>query len=469
MKKIFLIPMAFLFFSNFIFAQEAEKTKYTLEELENLMKEKNTDLRSAREEYSKSILDYKDAKAGLFPKVEFQASGTYMTNPPIDAIVLNVDDIVNSMQWTSGYSPVSTGQYITLYEGMENTLYNFQLTLEQPVWTWGKLTDAVKVYDKISQVKKLQLTSKEDELKCQLKTRLNSLVYLNKISELLEEEQSCTKRMLEVAEDAEKNGMLTHIEVVESRMQAKELDIGIEEVKDQIQKQLFELQKLTGIENFTLDMTENSFNEEELLKLIEKPLEELESLALEQSTTSLQMLTLLKEINETALQIQKNSVYWKPDFAIQASAGYAGSRLPLFEPNWRRKDDWSLNLSIGMKTTVFDGGKKINAIARAQNEVEDAGINEDAARQTIRKTIQEQYSSAQNSTIKIEYQELKIESLEEKVKQEQMVFDSGYGSETDLLKIKVDLYNAKVEKLRQEITRLVSLYTIDYLITKNKK
>ncbi len=466
MKKIFFTLAAFLLFSTLTFADTEEKTKYSLKELENLMIEKNTDIRSAREEYAKSILDYKDAKAGLFPKIEFQASGTYMTNPPIDAIVLNVDDIINSLQWDSSFSPVSTGQYITLCEGMENTLYNFQLTLEQPIWTWGKLTDAVKVYDKVSQVKKLQLTSKEDELKCQLKTRLNSLIYLNKISALLEEEQGCTKRMLVLAEDAEKNGMLTHIEVVESRMQAKELNIGIEEVKNQIQKQLFELQKLTGLDSFTLDMAENSFDEEELLKLMEKPLNELEELALEQSAVSLQMLSLLKEINETALKIQKNSVYWKPDFAIQAIAGYTGSRLPLFEPNWRRKDDWSLNLSVGMKTTVFDGGKKLNAIARAQNELEGSAINEDAARQTIRKTIQEQYASAQNSTIKIEYQDLKIESFEEKVKQQQIVFDSGYGSETDLLKTKVDLYNAKVEKLRQEITRLVNLYTIEYLISK---
>ena len=66
-----------------------------------------------------------DAWAGLGPSVDLQMSGTYMMNPPLDSIYLDVDDIIGAIHW-NGFSPSPTGQHIKVYDGMENTLYNFE-------------------------------------------------------------------------------------------------------------------------------------------------------------------------------------------------------------------------------------------------------------------------------------------------------------------------------------------------------
>mgnify|MGYP003456500530 CR=1 FL=1 len=117
----------------------------------------NSELKILNQEYQQSLIDVKNAKAGLGPTVDLTVSGTYFLNPPIDSIVLNVDDILNAISWPESYSPTQTGQYITLFDGMENTFYSFQLDVTQPIYTWGKLKTAIKLYEKVSEIKLLQI------------------------------------------------------------------------------------------------------------------------------------------------------------------------------------------------------------------------------------------------------------------------------------------------------------------------
>ena len=124
-KKLFCIILIINFFS-FIFCQENilqtndtnNKKEFSLEDLSNQLKINNSELKILNQEYQQSLIDVKNAKAGLGPTIDLTVSGTYFLNPPIDSIVLNVDDILNSISWPESYSPTQTGQYITLFDGM---------------------------------------------------------------------------------------------------------------------------------------------------------------------------------------------------------------------------------------------------------------------------------------------------------------------------------------------------------------
>ena len=43
------------------------------------------------------------------------------------------------------------------------------------------------------------------------------------------------------------------------------------------------------------------------------------------------------------------------------------------------------------------------------------------------------------------------------------MFDSGYGSETDVLSAKIERCNAQIEKERQALSRAIACLTIEYL------
>lgn len=440
---------------------------YTYEKLLSQMKQNNPELLKLQEEYRRSLLDVKDAWAGLGPTVDLQASGTYMVKPPVGAMYINADDIINSIQWGAAGQPVPRGQYIKVFDGMENTLYDFELTLLQPLFTWGKIPNSIKLYKQISEIKQTQIVQQSGQLETELKTRLLSLYYLNRILEILDEEQTYTDRMVEVSEAAEKSGMLLHQEVVEAKIQAKELEIAKQDLQEQISNQLLEIARTTGIEALACEDIDYSFVPQVVAgfdELLSRDSEQLENEVLSGNQSSIKMLTQLEDVSQTAEKIARGYENWKPDFALQLTSGYSGSRVPLVEPNWLRKDDYSINISIGIKATIWDGGKKLRDVSRKVSEVETAKINKEDARSTLSKTFKTQWNDAHVCTMKIEYQDLKIESADSKITQKQQMYESGYGSETDVLSAKIERCNAQIEKEKQALSRATACLTIEYLM-----
>ncbi|WP_022931663.1 TolC family protein [Treponema bryantii] len=467
--KIKKLIFTFALFSTILVSanSQTEETSsaYTLDTLLSVTRQNHPELLKLQEEYRRSLLDVKDAWWSLGPTVDLQASGTYMVNPPLGAMYVNSDDIINAIQW-NGTKPRNSGQRIKIYDGMENTLYNLQLDITQPIFTWGKITNAIKLYNQVSQIKLNQITQQQDQLETELKTRLLSLYYMNRILSLLDEEENYANRMVEVSENAEKSGMVIHQDVVDAKIQAKELEIAKQDLVENIKDQLLELERITGITELKFEEIDYSFVpalEEDFNVLLNSEPDELENQILSGNQTSMKMLTQLEEVSRTAEKISRGYENWKPDFALQMSGGYSGSRFPLFEPNWRRKDDYSINISIGLKTTIWDGGKKIRDISRKMSEVETASINKNDARSTISKTFNSEWNAAQACTMKIEYQDLKIESAEAKIDQKQLMYESGYGSESDVLSVKIERCNAQIEKEKQTLARARACLTIEYL------
>ena len=462
-KKLFL---AFAIFSIFTTGSlVAQSYTYSMEMLLYATQQNHPELLKLQEEYKRSLLDVKDAWASVGPTLDLQASGTYMLNPPVGPMYINTDDIINSIQW-NGVAPARTGQYVKIFDGMENTLYNFELTLTQPLFTWGKIANSIKLYKQISAIKQNQIAQQTAQLETELKTRLISLYYLNKIMKILDEEQSYAERMVQVSEDAEKSGMLLHQEVVDAKIQAKELEIAKQDLLEQIDEQLLELGRITGIsiessQHINYDFVQSLLDDFERLLQTEHAVLEEEILSTNQS--AIKLVTQLEDVSKIAENISRGYENWKPDFALQMSGGYAGSRFPLFEPNWLRKDDYSLNVTIGLKATVWDGGKKLRDVSRKVSEVKTAQITTSDTRSSISKTFDSQWNTAQVCTMKIEYQDLKIESASAKINQKQQMFDSGYGSETDVLSAKIERCNAQIEKEKQTLSRAIACLTIEYL------
>ena len=462
-KKLFL---AFAIFSIFTTGSlVAQSYTYSMEMLLYATQQNHPELLKLQVEYKRSLLEVKDAWASVGPTLDLQASGTYMLNPPVGPVYINTDDIINSIQW-NGVAPARTGQYIKIFDGMENTLYNFELTLTQPLFTWGKIANSIKLYKQISAIKQNQIVQQTAQLETELKTRLISLYYLNMIMKILDEEQSYAERMVQVSEDAEKSGMLLHQEVVDAKIQAKELEIAKQDLLEQIDEQLLELGRITGIsiessQNINYDFVQSLLDDFDRLLQTEHAVLEEEILSANQS--AIKLVTQLEDVSKIAESISRGYENWKPDFALQMSGGYAGSRFPLFEPNWLRKDDYSLNITIGLKATVWDGGKKLRDVSRKVSEVKTAQITTSDTRSSISKTFDSQWNTTQVCTMKIEYQDLKIESATAKINQKQQMFDSGYGSETDVLSAKIERCNAQIEKEKQTLSRAIACLTIEYL------
>lgn len=461
MKKLFCI-LILINFSIILFSQETVNS-YTIDELSNQLKINNSELKILNQEYQQSLIDVKNAKAGLGPTIDLTVSGTYFLNPPIDSIVLNVDDILNSITWPDSMDIKPSGQYLTLYDGMENTFYSFQLDVTQPIYTWGKLKNAIKLYEKVSEIKQLQISSKEKQLQTELNTRIVSLFYLSQIETLLNTQDEYANRLVKISEDAQKNGILLEQDVLEAKISAQQINITQQEIKEQFFNLLLSIQKMTGNQNLELANINFTPNENIFYEFANRNRDELFSKALNTTQDTFLILENLEQISQYTTKIAEASVYWKPDFALKLSLGYGGSRFPFLEKDWFRQNDYTTNFTLALKTTVWDGGKKINEIKKSKSKEEIAGVNYDDAVLSIKQKLQEQFNVIDLALSKIEYQKLKLQTLDSKIKQQEQLFNSGYGSEQELLQAKIERNTAQIELEQNKLTLAGACSTAAFL------
>lgn len=461
MKKLFCI-LILINFSIILFSQETVNS-YTIGELSNQLKINNSELKILNQEYQQSLIDVKNAKAGLGPTIDLTVSGTYFLNPPIDSIVLNVDDILNSITWPDSMDIKPSGQYLTLYDGMENTFYSFQLDVTQPIYTWGKLKNAIKLYEKVSEIKQLQISSKEKQLQTELNTRIVSLFYLSQIETLLNTQDEYANRLVKISEDAQKNGILLEQDVLEAKISAQQINITQQEIKEQFFNLLLSIQKMTGNQNLELANINFTPNENIFYEFANRNRDELFSKALNTTQDTFLILENLEQISQYTTKIAQASVYWKPDFALKLSLGYGGSRFPFLEKDWFRQNDYTTNFTLALKTTVWDGGKKINEIKKSKSKEEIAGVNYDDAVLSIKQKLQEQFNVIDLALSKIEYQKLKLQTLDSKIKQQEQLFNSGYGSEQELLQAKIERNTAQIELEQNKLTLAGACSTAAFL------
>lgn len=437
---------------------------FTASELQSSMLANNPEIRKAREAVSQASLDVKDAKAGYTPTIDLTVTGSYIANP-IDPIRINLGDYIN----TSAYG--LNNDYITVYEGQENMYYQFSLSLTQPIFTWGKINNAVRLYQKVYDARILQLEDAIEKAQTELWTRTAALDYLLRIQSLLDSQKELSLRLVKMAEDAKDNGIMLETEALSVRVQARQIDVAKAQVDQQIALMITELENLTGITG--LQAIDLQFDESSLDAVVDSLCETEYSVLLAKclsgSRTTFQLLSRLSDIASLTHDIAGASVNWKPDFALVVNADYSGSRLPLAEKDWYGKDDWSATITIALKTTLYDGGKAVRNVKRTESAMEDASIDLDDAKAKIRGAVDENWTGLFVDLAKIDYQKALCDQKDAENQVAKNLLDTGYGSETDYLQGQLERNNCEIEMLKDRIELATSAYTLLYLQGESSK
>ena len=430
----------------------------TIDDLQSSMLANNSDIMKAREEVSKASLDVKDAKSGYSPTIDLTITGSYIANP-IDPIRVNLGDYIN----TTAYG--IPNDYVTIYNGQESMYYQFQLSLTQPVFTWGKITNAVRLYQKVYDARVLQMEDAIEKAQTELRTRVAALYYLLQIQDLLEQQRSIADKLVGHAEKAQQNGMMLATDALKIKVQSRQIDVAKAQIDQQIVLMVTELRNLTGLKDLTADDIE--FDEAEfdakLDALKETEYSTLSSRCLADSRTTFQLLGALSQIAELTNDIAGASVNWKPDMALVVNADYSGSRLPFAQKDWYGKDDWSATITFALKTTIVDGGKAVRNVKRTESAVSEAQMDIQSAKAKVQSAVDENWTNLSVYLAQIDYQDALQSQLEAQGEVDKQLLDTGYGSESDYLQGQLESNNCGIEILRTRISLATAVYTLLYL------
>lgn len=469
MKKLstlFLVLLLALFTGQVLFAQDGavtgeDGTASTMEELKVSMDSNNAQLAKARQTYIQSLLDVKNAKANYQPTIELLLTSTYMPNPPIGKTTISVDEL--SSQLGVVIPGATAGEYVTLYDGMKNIYYNAGLSITQPLFTWGKIPNSVKLYNQVAEIRALAIEDTSNQLTAQLKARVSALKYMDDILVLLDQTKVTANELVQVSQDAYDNGMLLKQDVSKAKISAMEVDVTRQEIMKEYRTNLQELRTLTGNEDLQASDIDYSVNEDEIQAIVAIDHDELYKMATRTSSEPLTMLRKQTQALQLKKKIAQDSLYWKPDFALQVSLSYGGAAFPLVETNWYRADDYGLYLTLAVKSTVWDGGKKLNDVSYAQSEILGSIADYDAAVDQLQSVAEENIAAAELAQAKIEYLGLKLEESQDRLELLERQFEVGYISKTDVLSQQIEVYTNQMNLIKEKIDLAQAAYTLAYV------
>ena len=455
MKKL-LIMTCLLLFSSLLYAS------ITIEDAEEMMMRNNPDIRSAEEAVVQAGLDLKDSKASFSPTISISGSMTYMSEPLVGPVIMESSDILSQMGLGS-YSDMASG-YVTLYDGMENTMYMGTLSLTQPLITWGKLGKAVDLYNNILTAQSLRKDDTVAQNKAELRIRVWSMKYLEEMEGLVDEAMALSKELVDIAKSSYENGMILRQDWLEAEISSLEVEVKKAELDDNYSSLMEGLRSLIG--DYSVSYSDFILPEDEsfLYKYRESNLDDLILAATGEDSNNLKAIKNLIGAYTNQKTIADRSLYGIPDFALQAQLTYSSSRLPFIETGWKQNDNNSLNLSIGFKTTLWDGGKAINDVKRAQSNIRSAESQYDSALSQIRVAVTSNYNGMMKNIANIQYQSEKIQNLEMELENIRIGLSYGQNSVSDEKQKMLEIVEAKSNLLASKIALVQNVYTLDYLV-----
>lgn len=453
MKKVAVSILVFMLVFSLLYADE--ETRYDFRSLLSSVERNNTDIRKADQAIAESHYDTLDAKGAYTPTIDLLISGTYMANPTLGPITINPNDIkgLPSIAQTIFTEPFDISMK------MDNNRVQGQLTITQPIYTWGKISNAVKLYERAEGLRTMERDDKLDQKETELRTRLDALYWMGSLYTLLDEIEESADRLIAIAESGAENGMLLEEDVLDAKIQKSQVALSRRELDSQYDSVIEGLRTLTGIQDLSADMIDYTPDESLYDSILSMDIDTIKAMAVSPQSLPLQMLRGLEDVQDYRKKIAKGSIYGLPDIALQATASYGG----VIDSNWLDSDTWGVNLTLALSTTLWDGGKKLNDIKRAESGKTSASIDYEAAVRAIEENAVSAYNEAMISRERISYLEAKDDLYDAKLSKEERRLELGSSSESDLIQLKLEALENESELVSERIKLSASINTILYL------
>lgn len=454
----------------------ADDTKLTYDDLRASMSVNNTALLSAGEEYTSALIDVEDAKSNYHPQIGYTVAGSYVLNHQTMDL-----DLGGIKEWARGQEPIKIdtnimGMPFTVPFAMSSVTdtlpdsYNMvvdvsdpylsaSISLVQPIYTWGKVTSSVKMNEEIAQAKALQIGDTQAQLDAQLKASLASLYYLKDFDGILQEMKSDADDLVDIARSGSEAGVALSQDVAQAQVGAKQLELAIVQVRTQVDTLVSRLETLTGISDLTPEMIDYVPDEDFYDQIANADRRTLELQATGNGQATMQMLDHMVSATQYAQKAADRSMYVVPDIALSVSADYSAPMTRDFV----EQSAWGVTVAVALQGTIWDGGQRLNDRDRAESATRSAQIARQQAVDTIHTTLAQNFASIDLALAQIDYQDADIAMLEDQLAVEETKLEYGTGSRQDVIEKRIELNQAKLDRLTSRITLATSCHTIEYL------
>jgi len=446
------------------------QTSLTIEKAIELGRSSSDALHVKELALQKARLAIIEAESRALPQIDVQASASYLVNPP-QGYTLTAGELYPSTtlgipanKLYPGSPAVSLGTIEipaadTTIGAQLHNYFSVAASLAQPLFTWGKIKNAIDVAS-------LQADSAANDLVTQQRDgdRQVSSAYFAAV--LAEQSAAALRGLLDTAaqivadtQDALDQGATNREAVLQARAAMATIQSRLTQAEQGRATALESLGILTGLDPDSITLA-SGFSAE-LPPLDEQAL----VTATLEASTDLAAARSVINLAQKKLAIEKGGMMLLPDVILGASFSVTGQEdVPYADWNWNNSTwDWDLIVSLGVKTSIFDGLSSFSRIAQAQKDVDAAGIGLTARQKQVRLDVRTDIEAALKADADVKDKQAQADFAAEHLKNAQASYDNGAGSLSDLHAAQISAGSATLDLVLARFNREQAMADITHL------
>ncbi len=444
MRRGIIFFLCILFVLQAYGEDEINNRVLTIEELYNMALENSSALAEKTARQRAASYRVWEAKSKGAPTLDFESNISYIHNP--DKMIIDAG-LFNEL-------PPMPAEDIEI-ELTGNTFYDFKLILDQPVFTWGKIYNAVRATKEGAAAASIDSMKMRDLIRTEIQIHTTSLHYLKMINSAIEIQNKIAFRLEEISNDSYENGMILYTEYLDAEMKKREAELSKLRINEQLDQVLLNLIYLTGKELTEEDIlsTDNSLDQDLASWQM------LYNSALE-NNSDLQMLRHSRNAQEYKKNIQKGEFYFKPDLALHMELSYSGSHFPFFQSGWADEDRGNFTLTLAIRTPLADFGGMYAAGKAAEEDYNASQAAYEQSLRQIEKFIRQTSIEIELNSQNIDYYNKRMDTYSKMMDQKEKEWLSGYGDEKDFLIEQINYYSNIILLYQERIKESANYYKL---------
>jgi outer membrane protein TolC len=405
---------------------------YTLDALLGMAAAGNPGLKADAAGEDAARAEFNSARARRLPTLSTSLAGTYIGNPS-DPITMPAGSISKI--------PLLPPTDVVLYESSGNALYDFKLTGDLPIYSWGKISLGVDLARTGLGAASLQRQKSAHELAVRMRADWDALAYLGRAGQVLALQARIGARLVELSERSLAAGFMTPADMARTRIKLKEIDMAATKLEERRDRLLSELASMAGLAGLTIEGLRLEVPAAGAPRWSEESL----WTAAKEGNYDLALSAALLDSRHGLKKLADKNALGLPDIGLHVELSYGGSHLPLVEQGWRDEDDYQLSISLGATGKLLGDAVKAGEAARARAQLAQAEAQDAAAARSIRQYIHETYLGIELAKAELEYAALKQDGWAADLAQARAGIQAGGGSESDYLGLMIEALGGLAE------------------------
>ncbi len=371
----------------------------------------NAEIQQYKIAHEKSVSYAGQARAAFYPTVTATGTYVYMT----DIAVIQFDSI-----------PIPMGQ---------NENWDFQLSLQQVVFAWGKIYNAYRISDISQEIAKLAFLRKQQEVRYSVTETFYGLLVMEKMIEMIHESHDQLRRHYGSVEKRYKAGLVPQFDLLRAQVQVTNLNPQIIQAENGYKLMMEGFKMLLGLDLQTEIVLEGDLPVDgeffELDKITEYALEHrIEIYNLKQT---LKIVDLGREI---ATRSNLPTLFAGATYSYQKPFGFGGN-------------EWGSNIifNIGFQWSLFSGFSNYYKIKEATLQAKEAELAYDNLKKAIELEVKQAYMNYRSANEAVTTALDNIEQADKLVQLIETRYRSGLATNLEFMDVQLASMQAQTNYL----------------------